>query len=723
VLGAARVVAIMLTRRCDIACGHCSVVSGPDVRGPEPPLEDLLAAVRAAVAAGATAVQLTGGEPMLRPDVVLALLREAKRLGVAGAITTNGSWGRSRDEALRTLRDLRDAGLGLLTLSWDRWHEEQLGQTPVLNVVQAAHELSFPVHANVVRGADDHDVGRLAATLTSYPNVRLRFYDAQPVGRAKAFDRAAMRHELGGFCRAAWFPAVTDDGRLTACNGPSYFAKAGSPLVLGATRDAPLDELFRRHRGDPVLQTIRAYGPARLRDELARLPGFADFPFRESYGGMCELCLQITSDPEAVAALRLHLAEPRRAAERAAALRLVSEARNDGLLNAVHANGVGAARVFLAAARDRGRLPRGADHVLGRADLDWRRRADYLIACGLARPLVRLADDAELARWAPSFFRDAIRDAAMRSAMTDLVKRQALQEIDRLLVRLGAQGVLLKGSALLATTPAGEVEHLRATGDVDLLVTGGAARALRRLLLEAGCTGEPEAARSAEHHLAPVAFRGVAIELHERILPDAFGLDEPALLERGRAVPEAAALRVLDDEGFVLHALLHCSAHSFAFGLKTAWDLARVLERRPDLDWRRVSTWAEASRLPRAFWTPLAALARGLELPVPRDVLARAPRDRRQGALDAIADARIFTACEGPYELNPFSKTALFLLLADGWLARARHVATIAHGDAAEARRSARSHAPAQALREIPRQLREVAYQWKAFRGMPARRG
>ncbi len=35
----------------------------------------------------------------------------------------------------------------------------------------------------------------------------------------------------------------------------------------------------------------------------------------------------------------------------------------------------------------------------------------------------------------------------------------------------------------------------------------------------------------------------------------------------------------------------------------------------------------------------------------------------------------MLSAIEGPFDLNPFSKTALFLLLADGWTARARYVA------------------------------------------------
>ena len=713
---ATRMVAIMLTRRCDIACGHCSVVSGPDVRG-EPDQSELLEAVRAAAAAGATSVQLTGGEPMLRESVALAMLREATRLGLGSAMTTNGSWAATEDDARRRLRALRDAGLKLLTVSYDRWHEDQLGSAPVLNVVRAGQEISFPVHVNVVRGADDREVGQLADRLASFANVRLRFYDAQPVGRAKAFAGAELRGETGGFCRAAWFPALTDDGRLTSCNGPAYFAKPGSPLVLGSTRDTPLGELLARHRDEPIIQTIRAYGPERLRSELARLPGFERFPFRERYGGMCELCLHVTSQPEAVAALRARLAEPRLAAERVAALRLISEARGDGLLTAAHTNGLGAARLFFAAARDgASRLPPGAERVLGRADLDWKRRAGYLVSCGFARPLARLADDPALARWAPSFFRDELRRAATRSAMIDLIKRAALAQLDACLGAVGARGVLLKGTALLATAAGAQRGRLRSTGDIDLLVTGGRAAELRRLLLARGCDGDANASRSAAHHLAPVSFRGLAIELHERILPRSFGLPEDELLARVQAVPGMQALDVLDAEGFVLHTLLHCSAHVFAFGLKTAFDLAWVLDARPDLDWQRIVAWAQACRLPRAFWTPLRALAAGLELPVPSWLLDGAPRDRRQHALDTIAGVRIFTAHEGPFDLNPFSKTAVFLLLADSWRARVRYAGELAHGEAAEARRSARRHAPAQALRRVPQQLREVAFQWRAFR-------
>src|SRR5256885_7539957 len=100
--------ALMVTRRCNMSCGHCSVESSPHVRG-EPAEADLLDYVRQAAAAGVQTLQITGGEPMLREQVVLRLLRECRRLGVAAVMTPNGFWGKRRADARRRLNALRRA--------------------------------------------------------------------------------------------------------------------------------------------------------------------------------------------------------------------------------------------------------------------------------------------------------------------------------------------------------------------------------------------------------------------------------------------------------------------------------------------------------------------------------------------------------------------------------------------------------------------------------------
>jgi MoaA/NifB/PqqE/SkfB family radical SAM enzyme len=70
---------LMITRRCNLGCAHCSVESSPEVRGRQPTEPELLEVVRQAAAAGVRAIQFTGGEPMLRQRLVLKLMREARR--------------------------------------------------------------------------------------------------------------------------------------------------------------------------------------------------------------------------------------------------------------------------------------------------------------------------------------------------------------------------------------------------------------------------------------------------------------------------------------------------------------------------------------------------------------------------------------------------------------------------------------------------------------------
>jgi MoaA/NifB/PqqE/SkfB family radical SAM enzyme len=260
----ARSMALMLTRRCNMKCGHCSVESGPDVRG-EPTERELLDRVHQAAAGDVRSINLTGGEPMLRPRTVLRLIRAARRLGVATSLTTNGSWGRTAARATRTVRALRRAGLGSLAVSVDRYHDEFQGPEPAALIARAAEDVDLPVRISLVMPATEDGLARLVAPFEGLRRTRLRFYGLQAVGRARGLPGEAMSGAVDGFCAACSVPSVTDDGRLTACNGPAYFAPAGSPLIVGSLREASLPALLARHREDPILDTIRTFGPSRLR--------------------------------------------------------------------------------------------------------------------------------------------------------------------------------------------------------------------------------------------------------------------------------------------------------------------------------------------------------------------------------------------------------------------------------------------------------------------------
>ena len=155
--GSASHVALMLTRRCNMTCSHCSVASGPQV-GEEPQDAELLGYLRQAAAAGVKSLQITGGEPMLR-EKLLRLLRECQKLGVVSVMTTNGFWGSTLRDARRRVKALRRRGLGSLTVSYDRYHAEFQDHRPVFNIALAAEELNFPINVSIVRVAEDEELG------------------------------------------------------------------------------------------------------------------------------------------------------------------------------------------------------------------------------------------------------------------------------------------------------------------------------------------------------------------------------------------------------------------------------------------------------------------------------------------------------------------------------------------------------------------------------------
>ena len=403
--------ALMVTRRCNMKCAHCSVESHPGIKI-QPGDDELRDLVDQAVAAGLTIIQFTGGEPMLRQDLVLELMARAQAKGVSSSLTSNGFWGKKPEVAERLFDALREAGMIRLAISYDRFHAEFQGPGPVLNILEVAARRDFPVHINITRTADDRELDEIVAPFQALSHAQLRFYDIQPVGFAKSLGEN-LRAQMDGFCSACEQVTFTDNGRVVACNGPSYFEPSTSGLVLGEYRSGTtaLAELVARHGSDPILETIRTEGPARLAEILGSLPGFESFPFRDDYGGMCALCTHINRDPEAVRALRDHLSQPEQAAV-LLAKRLVRQRAGRGALNRDGVNErlapIALLRLLLTIEDE------SSDRVLGRADLDWHRWMERLRGLGMLHLLHAHRSNPVLARWAPGFFLRAAEEATLR---------------------------------------------------------------------------------------------------------------------------------------------------------------------------------------------------------------------------------------------------------------------------------------------------------------------
>ena len=235
---------VSLTDRCSLRCTYCMPAEGlPWLPGDQMlSTTELLRVVAVAVDCGVTSVRLTGGEPLLRPDVV-DIVRGIAELGVEISMTTNGL----RLPSLAA--PLRDAGLQRVNISLDTLdretfktltHRDRLVDT--LAGIRAAQIAGLePVKINTVllRGVNDHEAPDLLRWAVG-EGVRLRFIEQMPLDPQHGWRRDEMvtGDEILASLTAAGFQLtpITDDSpapaRLWDVNGG--LATVG--LVASVTR-------------------------------------------------------------------------------------------------------------------------------------------------------------------------------------------------------------------------------------------------------------------------------------------------------------------------------------------------------------------------------------------------------------------------------------------------------------------------------------------------------
>lgn len=180
---------ISITDRCNLRCVYCD----PERKERHFSDDELLTRaeivrfVRAAYKRGLKMVRLTGGEPLMRNDL-LDIVRDIKDIGVPDlSLTSNGIL------LAAMAQKLKDAGLKRVNISLDTLNAEKYatmtGGGNIRRVWEAIEEAQRcglnPVKINVVpiRGTNDDEVVDFAA-LTLEKNFHVRFIEYMPIGRA-----------------------------------------------------------------------------------------------------------------------------------------------------------------------------------------------------------------------------------------------------------------------------------------------------------------------------------------------------------------------------------------------------------------------------------------------------------------------------------------------------------------------------------------------------------
>ena len=178
---------LSVTELCNLRCRYCMPEEEEIKKRHEDMLthEEMVLAVRAAASLGITKLRITGGEPLIKPDIV-SLCQELSQIdGIRElCLTTNGTL------LPKLAAPLREAGVDRLNISLDTLDKEKYRRitrrgdlSEALRGIETALREGFrkiKINAVLIGGFNDDEIPALAELTRRYP-LDVRFIELMPM--------------------------------------------------------------------------------------------------------------------------------------------------------------------------------------------------------------------------------------------------------------------------------------------------------------------------------------------------------------------------------------------------------------------------------------------------------------------------------------------------------------------------------------------------------------
>lgn len=320
---------ILTTSECDAKCAHCLMRSAPE-RDDTLTLEQIIETVETAHAANPLlTVVFAGGEPTLLGDVLLDAIAHVAGLGIRTRLVTNASWAPALEDARTFVKILREAGLDEINFSADDFH---LPFIPLDNVINAWHACKGAGFESVVIALasgprskitpetmmtalgekvaltydDDGNMNPFPPPGPDGTNYLIANNYIYRIGRGRGLRESYARfpgnpRTLDQPCPwAVQTAALSARNHLVACCGIE--AEGNEVLDFGSRAEHDMTNLVAKANDDPLLLAISVLGPSHLMKRAQQFD--PSLEFRPAYSAICEICEDVTTNRQAVAALR-----------------------------------------------------------------------------------------------------------------------------------------------------------------------------------------------------------------------------------------------------------------------------------------------------------------------------------------------------------------------------------------------------------------------------------
>lgn len=189
---------ISVTELCNLRCKYCMPEEGISKRNHEEMLrmEETIAAAKAAVSLGIDKIRITGGEPLVKKNII-SLCREIGAIdGVRElCITTNGTL------LAQYAKELKAVGVNRLNISLDTLDPEKYREITrvgelqdALDGIEAALAAGYEktkINVVLMGGFNDDEIVDFV-NLTKDNPLEVRFIELMPIGGGLEFDKAGF---------------------------------------------------------------------------------------------------------------------------------------------------------------------------------------------------------------------------------------------------------------------------------------------------------------------------------------------------------------------------------------------------------------------------------------------------------------------------------------------------------------------------------------------------
>jgi cyclic pyranopterin phosphate synthase len=215
---------VSVTDRCNLRCFYCQPYDISDVLPHKEILsyEEMYRLIEIAVNLGIRKVRITGGEPLVRKDLLGFIEKLCKINGLEDiSLTTNGIYLKKHIERLY-LSGIHRINISMDTLQKNRYRQITGvdGFQEVWDAITLAEKINFkPIKINmvVIKGVNDDEVQEMALLSQSYP-YHIRFIEYMPFGVKNQHARdyfvpnSWVNNQLVKLGRLLPIPKSTHDG-------------------------------------------------------------------------------------------------------------------------------------------------------------------------------------------------------------------------------------------------------------------------------------------------------------------------------------------------------------------------------------------------------------------------------------------------------------------------------------------------------------------------------